>query len=397
MDAAQIDVLVAGHLCLDIIPAFPPPLKSGIPAQPLLVPGKLIEVDSAVLSTGGAVSNTGLALHRLGLRTGIIGKIGDDYFGGIIQGILRQYGEQLVENLIVGKGEDSSYTIVINPPEVDRIFLHNAGVNHTFTSGEISDAALAKARLLHFGYPPLMRKFYADNGLELQTLFQRAHAHGLATSLDMSLPDPESESGQVDWEEFLRQTLPFVDIFLPSIDEILFMLHRPFFTRLLQTGEENHAALVFGFDGIRNLADRLLAMGPAVVGFKLGEQGLYLKTAVHPGRFAAMDRGSPEQTEGWANRELLTGCRRVTVAGTTGAGDCTIAGFLGALLKGCDADHAVSMAVAVGGSSVEARDAIRGVPEWEEVTGRLVRGWEMMPCGLIPKEWKKTPAENFME
>ena len=69
-----LSAVVAGHICLDIIPgmqAFPP---GGF--QDAFQPGRLIEVDAAALSTGGPVSNTGLALHRLGIPTRLICKIG---------------------------------------------------------------------------------------------------------------------------------------------------------------------------------------------------------------------------------------------------------------------------------------------------------------------------------
>ena len=47
------------------------------------------------------------------------------------------------------------------------------------------------------------------------------------TSLDICLPGSESDGGRVDWQEVLPNALPFVDVFAPSIDELLFMLDRP--------------------------------------------------------------------------------------------------------------------------------------------------------------------------
>ncbi|MCK4602884.1 MAG: carbohydrate kinase family protein, partial [Phycisphaerae bacterium] len=63
MQDEQVQVVVAGHICLDIIPTFSE-LKGDLAAA--FVPGNLINVGPAVTATGGAVSNTGLALHRLG-------------------------------------------------------------------------------------------------------------------------------------------------------------------------------------------------------------------------------------------------------------------------------------------------------------------------------------------
>ncbi|WP_261807702.1 carbohydrate kinase family protein [Paenibacillus sp. N3.4] len=90
----------------------------------MLVPGKLVDVGPAVTATGGAVSNTGLALHRPGIRASLMGKIGDDMFGTVILELLRQQDRRLTEGMIVSGDEHTSYSVVINPPGIDRVFLH---------------------------------------------------------------------------------------------------------------------------------------------------------------------------------------------------------------------------------------------------------------------------------
>ena len=70
------------------------------------------------------------------------------------------------------------------------------------------------------------------------------------------------------------------------------------------------------------------------------------------------------------------------VAGTTGAGDCTIAGFLAALLRGEGPVQAATSATAVGASSVEAPDATSGVPPWSELDARVRAGWAREPIGI---------------
>lgn len=165
------DVIVAGHICLDIIPTISEK-KTGIDA--LFVPGKLVDVGPAVITTGGAVSNTGLALHRLGDKVQLMGKIGDDQFGASIMEVLRQHGEGIADHMIVANGEHSSYTIVINPPNTDRIFLHCTGANDTYSSADLSKDQLENARLFHFGYPPLMRLMYENQGEELVLILSKA-------------------------------------------------------------------------------------------------------------------------------------------------------------------------------------------------------------------------------
>ncbi len=119
---------------------------------------------------------------------------------------------------------------------------------------------------------------------------------------------------------------------------------------------------------LRRLADRVLAMGPAVVALKLGDQGLYIRTS---GDGAALERLCGRlalDRAAWRDREVLAPCfRAARVAGTTGSGDCTIAGLLAALLRGEDPVAVATSANAVGACSVEAPDATSGVPRWSDV------------------------------
>src|SRR5262245_48940231 len=235
------DVVVAGHVCLDVMPRLDGPAA--------IVPGGLIEVGDAALSTGGAVANTGVALHRLGVAVRLVGKVGDDLFGGAVLDALGAHG--LAGDMIVAPGEATSYSIVISPPGVDRCFLHCPGANATFGADDVGDEALAGARVLHFGYPPVTARMYADDGAELERLFARAHEAGAATSLDLSLPDPDTDAGRVDWRAVLARTLPHVDVFAPSLDELAFML---------------------GGDSPESLAADALGLGAAIVALKLGDR-----------------------------------------------------------------------------------------------------------------------------
>src|SRR3974377_542684 len=121
----RFDAIVAGHICLDIIPEIS---HGGF----AFAPGQLLEVGKAILSTGGPVSNTGLALHKLGISTRLMGKVGADSFGRSITGIIAGYDAELTKGMIEVPGEASSYTIILNPPDADRMFLHFPGCNDTF-------------------------------------------------------------------------------------------------------------------------------------------------------------------------------------------------------------------------------------------------------------------------
>ena len=385
MSSGNPEVVVAGHICIDLIPDLDH-VQGDLGA--VFTPGKLVNVGPAAVSTGGSVSNTGLALHRLGVATALMGKVGTDVLGRAVLDALREREPALAEGMIVEADAHSSYTIVINPPGVDRIFLHCPGANDTFGADDVDYDAVAAARLFHFGYPPLMRRMFLDDGAELAAMFQRVKDRGVTTSLDMAWPDPASEAGKVDWPAVLERTLRHVDLFLPSLDETLLMLDPARFARLQAAGGQADAAL------LAEISQRLLEMGAAIVVLKLGEHGLYLRTAADRSRIEAAGPAAPKDTRDWTARELLSACFAVEVAGTTGAGDCTIAGFLAGLLKGQACEDAMTSAVAVGACNVEHADATSGVPHWEAVQERIRRGWDRRPVGPALPGWQRHDASG---
>lgn len=333
------DVICAGHICLDIIPHLDRPFEAA--------PGALVEIGPATVSTGGCVANAGLALNRLGVAVALCGRVGDDAFGHLAADIVRREGIQSPVRL--SAGAQTSYTVVVNPPETDRSFLHFPGANVDFGSDDVPDELLAGAKVLHVGYPPLLKRTMRDDGKELATLFGRAKARGVLTSLDMTMPDTQGESGSVDWQSWLANVLPHCDLFLPSAPELNFMLVRDGGAPLSQN------------------AGTCLQLGAKVVMIKDGVNGLHVQTAPVGNH--------PHVPASWWNVEHFEPTFKVDVAGTTGAGDATVAGFIAALLQGASAPEAARLAAAVGACSVERPDAISGIPSWAELHDRLSKPW----------------------
>ena len=144
------EVVVAGHLCLDILP--PLPSRAAIPHA-----GQTVEVGRLSLAPGGAVANVGLALLRLGIAAVLVGNIGDDPLGGLLETLLSRAAGSGLTNVRRVTGQSTSYTLVLTSPEADRAFLHHPGVNDVFNPSRIDLDSLCTAKLLYFGYPPLMR------------------------------------------------------------------------------------------------------------------------------------------------------------------------------------------------------------------------------------------------
>ncbi len=205
--------VVAGHICLDIIPQLTGSTRDQF--ERTFLPGRLLEVGPVTFSTGGSVSNTGLALHKLGIQTQLMGKVGDDLLGQVVRQLLGSHGPHLADGMVVDKMVNTSYTIIISPPGVDRMFLHYPGANDTFSGADVRYEVVTESILFHFGYPPLVKRMFEDDGAQLVEIFQRVKELGVTTSLDMTLPDPTSAAGRADWAAILRAVMPYVDVFLP--------------------------------------------------------------------------------------------------------------------------------------------------------------------------------------
>jgi sugar/nucleoside kinase (ribokinase family) len=358
------EVIVGGHLCLDILPDM-----RRIPTLDSLQPGKLLEVGAASLATGGPVSNTGLALHKLGVQVELMSIVGDDLIGQLIVTYLRGIVPTLVASIHPQIGQSSSYSVVIAPGGADRTFLHCTGTNAIFGAEHIDFERLKHTRLFHFGYPPLLPRVVRHDGAELIELFARAKATGVITSLEMAVPDPQSETGQANWQRILRGTLPNVDVFVPSIEESLFMLRRA-----------DHDAWGIGWAEhvtepyLQAMADEVIEMGVAIAGFKLGHLGIYLHTA-GADRMRQLTTRLPLNHAQWAAVTHWQPAFQVEVAGTTGAGDAAYAGLIVALLRGLSPMDAAQWACAVGACCVEAADAVSGIRSWVETEARMGAGW----------------------
>ncbi len=385
--AKQFDVIVAGHICLDMIPAL---AASQSRAEDLLLPGRLVHVGPATLTLGGAVANTGIALHRLGATTKLIGKVGDDLLGTTVLESLRTIDRGLADRIIVAPGEPTSYTIVISPPGVDRSFLHCSGANDTFSGADLNIKTLTDARLVHFGYPPLMQRLLADGGEDLAQLLRQGQRSGALVSLDMAMPDVNSPQGHVQWKAWLSRVLPSVDFFLPSFDEILLMLDPARYQQLVEQAKGKNLAALADLPLLQTIGDQLIELGSPLVAIKLGDCGLYLQTHAQTAQLLA-ERSAWQgfDWQAWQGCRLFAPCFDVEVAGTTGAGDCTIAGMIMALLHGLAPASALRHAAAVGAWCVQSRDATSNIPNWSEVGESMSNGWPLRKTTYELNSWTR--------
>jgi sugar/nucleoside kinase (ribokinase family) len=365
------DAVVAGYLGVDIAPGFPAG-RPAIPAVELFRPGRLIEAKGLEFSLGGVVANTGLAMKHFGQRVELMGCVGCDALGDIVTAQLAAHG--VASGIRKHPRAGTAYGIVIAPPGMDRIFFEDPGCNAVFTAKDLDYQTVAGSRLFHFGYPPLMEKLWAGHGAELGKMFKQVRGLGVATSLDMTLPDANSPAGQADWGKILANTLPLVDIFMPGIEEILFMLEPDQYACLLAGADGRDMVDVIPREIYDGLADRILEMGVTVLMIKAGHRGAYLRT----GDVAKLNSTSALRLPAadWSHRKSW--CEPFPVAprrfkNACGAGDCAAAAFLTAMLEGVEIGKAARYAMLAGRDNLHGHDAYSGLTDWAAMTRMVGR------------------------
>lgn len=354
----NFDIMFCGHVCLDITPTFPREKRA---LTDVFRAGKLISVGEATVSLGGSVSNSGAAAAQLGLKTLVSTRVGNDDFGNTIRGLFNKYD---LTQKIVGSDEGStSYSVVLSVPGNDRIFLHNTGTNDLFTPADVDYEAAKDSRIFHFGYPPLMKNMY-EHPEQFEEIVSKVHNAGTALSLDMALPDPTAPAGQKDWVKILSQAMPYVDIFVPSFEELLLMLNRARYNELSEKGQD--LIELMELSDLTMLSDMLLDMGVGILVIKCGLKGYYIRTN-NAERIKNIP-GIDLDVKTWADREFI--CQALDtqdIVSATGAGDSSISGFLCGILNGKTPDECARCAVSTAHFCLQTVDAASGIPKFDKV------------------------------
>lgn len=389
MAKSILDAVVAGHLCLDISPDLKG-LAEPVRLEEVFAPTRLTSIGPAVLSTGGAVSNTGLALGRLGINAGLMGKCGTDTFGRAVLELLEREAPGSATATTLVKNEPTSYTIVLSPPGIDRFFLHCKGTNDTFGFKDLNMSIIKKARLFHFGYPTLMKHTLDNKGRELIKIFKSIHQLGVTTSLDLSMPDPNSPEGKLNWRELLERLLPHVDLFVPSVEELMFILAPKKFKALIRQSKGRDLLAHLELDTVMRLAKQCLDMGAKVMVIKCGRLGIYARTAGDK-HISQMGKARPQKhRKDWVDREIFEPSFKVNkVVSALGAGDCAVAGFLAGLLRSVSLADALRYSTAVGAQNVQVADAVSGTKSWRQTTAqiRLRKPKTAVPIDMSSWRW----------
>lgn len=383
----DLEIVAAGHTCLDLIPAFT--IEGTVDKMTdVLVPGKMIDMGECVVVGGGPVTNAGVSIRRLGVKTELIGKIGDDDFG---KQILRWYEEHEghFKGIKMVEAESTSYTIAICIPGIDRFYLHHCGANNTFGYDDMDFDIVNRSKLMLFGYPPWMRKLYSNTGAELTKILKKTRELGTTIALDLSLPDVDGYAESINWFSIMENWIPLSDIMVPSAEEIFYFLYKDKFLEKKANLRDKETVLDnMSVEEISKIGKDLIEMGTAMAMVKCGHRGLYIRTA-GADRLEKLGAAGCSDIDNWANRELwFPVYEEEKFVGALGSGDSAIAGFLSAFVWNHSIESCLRYANAAGSMNVTVPDGLTWNKGFDDLTKRIEAGWKTKELKIDTDGWK---------
>ena len=261
----MFDVIAVGEILIDLT-------QTGVNSQ---------GIPTFAANPGGAPANVAVAAARLGAKTAMIGKVGQDSFGGYLRKVLQENGVD--DSGLRTDGALTTMAIVSVSPEGEREFRFARGADCMLRPEEVDSSLLERGKVVHFGSVSL-----TSGSARNATIFAARHAHhaGILVSYDPNYRADlwKSQEEAVRW---MALPLPVVDIIKLSWEEL---------------------PLLTGTSDLEQGSQRLAERGISLVIVTLGSEGAFCR---------------------WQGGTVRVPGVAVTVADTNGAGDT----FLGAVLS----------------------------------------------------------------
>jgi len=299
------DVIAIGELLIDLIADLP---------------GKPLETQTTFNRfAGGAPANFAAGVRCLGLSSGMITKVGNDFFGRFLIDKLKDANVDTSQIQITNDYKTALAFVGLDEKRSPSFsFYRSPCADIMLKEEEIDENYIKSAKLLMCGTVSM-----ADEPARsaIFKAIEYAKKHGLQVACDPNLRDDLWHFK--DPREHIFRVLKDTDIFLPSISEAEFI-----------TGEKGERAF-----------EAILELGPSIIGITRGAEGATILTK--DGTFSAPSY-------------------KVDVVDTTGAGDAFAAGLITGLLTDMPLEKIVYFANAVSALKITRKGAMN-VPERKEV------------------------------
>ncbi len=273
---------------------------------------------------GGDTSNAIIAAARHGARTGYLSSVGNDMFGDMLLSLWQCEG---VNTRHVTRCDcyTGAYFVTHGHEGHEFHFLRRHSAASAMQPDSFDFSCLAGVSFLHVSG---ISQAISDSACDtVRAAIRAARRHGVRVSYDSNLRLKlwSAEHALLEMEA----TLPTVDLFLPSLDDMTSLI-----------GTDDPTAII----------DWSLARGCTNVVLKMGKRGAMVATQ--------------------DQRKLLKG-HRVQAVDATGAGDCFAGSLLARLAAGDSLVQAANYANAAAALSTLCYGAVESIPREPEVVAFL--------------------------
>jgi sugar/nucleoside kinase (ribokinase family) len=283
--AHPYDVSVCGTYILDIL---------GVPVTEIPAGGGRALIDEIRLTVAGTAGGTVVPCARLGLRALAVGAVGTDEKADWVLSAMEREGidVSVMERIA---GSPTSATILPIRPDGSRPVLHARGASARWRISPEAQKAACQSKVLHLGG---VGSLLAMDGAPSVALLQDAKTAGCITTLDLIQARSETLA-------LVEPLLPYVDFFMPSIDETHAMV-----------GTHDPVAC----------AQFFIQKGAGACAISLGENGSFVMTR--------------------DGRQFTLPAFEVQVRDTSGCGDSYTGGFIAGLVRDWDLLDCAKLATA---------------------------------------------------
>ena len=269
------DVSVCGTYILDIL---------GVPVTEIPPGGGRLLIEEIRLAVAGTAGGTVVPCARLGLKALAVGAVGSDEKADWMLNALEREG---IDISLMERMADSPTSATILPirPDGSRPVMHARGASARWRIAPETQKAACRSKVLHLGG---VGSLLAMDGAPSVALLRDAKAAGCMTTLDLIQARRETLA-------LVEPLLPYVDFFMPSIDETNAMV-----------GTDDPAACARFF----------IEKGAGACAISLGAAGSFVMTR--------------------DGRQFTVPAFEVAVRDTSGCGDSYTGGFIAGLVRDWD-------------------------------------------------------------
>ena len=307
------DVSVIGLYCIDVL---------GRPVTAIPDGGNAIFIDQIRLTVAGTAGGTVIDCAKLGLDALAVGAVGNDEKGRFVLDTLSGFGIG-IDRMQRHEGVHTAASILNVRPNGERPCLHVRGSSEVLLVTEEDYPEVLDARFVHMGGNGLLNRM---DGQPTADLLAAAKALGRTTTFDLIFATAELM-------EKLRPAMPYVDYFVPSIEEA---------TALCGRTDPLDAARYF------------LDLGVKTCVLTMGGEGCVVIDDDTTIRLPAHD---------------------IKVVDTTGCGDAFTAGFIAGLHHGWDLERAARLGGTCGALVAGGLGSDAGIIDWDHT----VRSMDAIP------------------